>query len=209
IVIATGARYRKLAVDGYERFEGQGIHYAATAMEAQLCGGQPVVVVGGGNSAGQAAVFLARSVAHVHLLVRGPDLPATMSEYLIQRIASSSRITLHGYCEVCALDGDDYLRKVAWRCSRDGAVTEVAAQNMFVMIGAEPNTAWLDGCVALDDAGFVVTGLDPASPYSTSLPGVFAVGDVRAGSVKRVASSVGEGSVVVHAIHRHLAATPG
>jgi thioredoxin reductase (NADPH) len=205
IVIATGARYRRLDLPDFARFEGQGIHYAATAMEAQLCGGQPVVVVGGGNSAGQAAVFLARSVAHVHLLVRGKDLSATMSEYLIQRIASSPRITLHAHCEVTALAGDDYLRKVAWRCARDGSATEVAVQNLFVMIGAEPNTAWLEGCVELDAAGFVRTGTVAGSPYATSLPGVFAVGDVRSGSVKRVASSVGEGSVVVHAIHRWLA----
>ena len=206
VVIASGARYRKLDVANYARFEGQGIHYAATAMEAQLCSGQPVVVVGGGNSAGQAAVYLARSVAHVHLLVRGRDLAATMSDYLVQRITSSPRITLHGHCEVVALEGDEYLRKVAWQCRRDDARTEVAAQNLFVMIGAEPNTAWLAGCVDLDGDGFVRTGATTDSPYATSLPGVFAVGDVRSGSVKRVASSVGEGSVVVHAIHRWLAA---
>lgn len=204
VVVATGARYRKLDVADYARYEGQGIHYAATAMEAQLCGGLPVVVVGGGNSAGQAAVYLARSAAHVHLLVRGKDLGATMSDYLVQRIASSPRITVHAFCEICELGGDDYLRTVAWRCTRDGARTEHAIQNLFVMIGAEPNTAWLEGCVELDDDGFVCTGGVPGSPYATSLPGVFAVGDVRAGSVKRVAASVGEGSVVVHAIHRFL-----
>jgi thioredoxin reductase (NADPH) len=209
IVIATGARYRKLDVANYERFEGQGIHYAATAMEAQLCGGEPVVVVGGGNSAGQAAMFLARSVAHVHLLVRGAGLAATMSDYLVQRIASSPRISLHPACEICSLEGDDALRRVAWRCISDGARTEIESGNVFVMIGAEPNTAWLDGCVSLDASGFVVTGAAPdgralGSPFETTLPGVFAVGDVRAGSIKRVAASVGEGSVVVHAIHRHL-----
>ena len=155
VVVATGARYRKLDVADYARYEGQGIHYAATAMEAQLCGGLPVVVVGGGNSAGQAAVYLARSAAHVHLLVRGKDLGATMSDYLVQRIASSPRITVHAFCEICELGGDDYLRSVAWRCTRDGARTEHAIQNLFVMIGAEPNTAWLEGCVELDDDGFV------------------------------------------------------
>jgi thioredoxin reductase (NADPH) len=212
VVIATGARYRKLDTVDYERFEGQGIHYAATAMEATLCAGAEVVVVGGGNSAGQAAVFLARTVAHVHVLVRGSGLAATMSDYLVQRIAQSPRITLHTHCKVDHLDGDTYLREVGWACN-DGTQTRRKVGALFVMIGAEPNTAWLDGCLDLDRKGFVLTGRDAdgyatPSPFATTLRGVFAVGDVRSGSVKRVASGVGEGSVVVQAVHRFLHPSP-
>jgi len=212
VVVATGARYRKLDHLEYERFEGQGIHYAATAMEATLCAGEEVVVVGGGNSAGQAAVFLARTAAHVHILVRSDGLAATMSDYLVQRIAQSPRITLHTRCQVDHLDGDAYLREVGWRCA-DGAQKRIKAGSLFVMIGAEPNTAWLDGCLDLDRKGFVLTGRDAdgyatPSPFATTLRGVFAVGDVRSGSIKRVASSVGEGSVVVQAIHRFLNPSP-
>jgi len=208
VVVATGARYRKLDHVDYERFEGQGIHYAATAMEATLCAGEDVVVVGGGNSAGQAAVFLARTVAHVHILVRGDGLAATMSDYLVQRIAQSPRITLHTRCQIDHLDGDAYLREVGWKCA-DGTQTRIKAGSLFVMIGAEPNTAWLEGCLDLDRKGFVLTGRDAdgyatPSPFATTLRGVFAVGDVRSGSIKRVASSVGEGSVVVQAVHRFL-----
>jgi thioredoxin reductase (NADPH) len=212
VVVATGARYRKLDHVDYERFEGQGIHYAATAMEATLCAGEDVVVVGGGNSAGQAAVFLARTVAHVHILVRGDGLAATMSDYLVQRIAQSPRVTLHTRCQIDHLDGDAYLREVGWKCV-DGTQTRIKAGSLFVMIGAEPNTAWLDGCLDLDRKGFVLTGRDAdgyatPSPFATTLRGVFAVGDVRSGSIKRVASSVGEGSVVVQAIHRFLSPSP-
>jgi thioredoxin reductase (NADPH) len=207
IVVATGARYRKLAVAGYERFEGAGIYYAATAMEADLCADDEIVVVGGGNSAGQAAVFLARTAKHVHMLVRGPGLAATMSDYLVQRIERSDRITLHPGSEVTALAGDTSLRSVTWADRRTGAVTTRPAVSIFVMIGAEPNTQWA-GCLKLDAQGFVCTGAhagaDADSPYATSRPGVYAVGDVRSGSVKRVASGVGEGSVVVQAIHRFL-----
>ncbi|CAA9340366.1 MAG: Thioredoxin reductase [uncultured Microvirga sp.] len=210
VVVATGARYRKLDVPNYERFEGQGIHYAATAIEAQLCGGEEVIVVGGGNSAGQAAVFLSRSVAHVHVLVRASGLAATMSDYLVQRIEQSPKITLHTHTEISALDGDALLREVTWTNRRSGLVERRAIGNVFVMIGAEPNTEWLGGCLELDPRGFVVTGRDGdgqalASPYATTMPGIFAVGDVRSGSVKRVASGVGEGSVVVAAIHQYLA----
>lgn len=212
VIVATGARYRKLDHLDYERFEGQGIHYAATAMEATLCAGEDVVVVGGGNSAGQAAVFLARTVKHVHILVRGDGLASTMSDYLVQRILQSPRITLHTRCTIDHLDGDAYLREVGWRCV-DGTQTRVKAGSLFVMIGAEPNTAWLEGCLDLDRKGFVVTGRDAdgyatPSPFATTLRGVFAVGDVRSGSIKRVASSVGEGSVVVQAIHRFLNPSP-
>lgn len=209
VVVATGARYRTLDIPDYGLFEGQGIHYAATAMEATLCGGGEVIIVGGGNSAGQAATFLSRTVRHVHIVVRGPDLAATMSDYLVQRIRTSPCITVHANTEVTALAGDGVLREVTLTDRQSGASTVHRAGNLFVMIGAEPNTAWLDGCLALDRGGFVLTGCEAsgepaAAPYATSKPGIFAVGDVRAGSVKRVASSVGEGSVVVHAIHRFL-----
>jgi thioredoxin reductase (NADPH) len=209
VVVASGARYRKLNVPDYARFEGQGIHYAATAMEANLCAGEEVAVVGGGNSAGQAAVFLSRTVAHVHILVRAAGLAATMSDYLVQRIGTSPRITVHPHTEVTALAGDTMLREVTWKNIRTGASESRPVANLFVMIGAEPNTDWLGGCLALDDKGFICTGQDAEgralpSPYATTLPGIYAVGDVRSGSVKRVASSVGEGSVVVQAIHRFL-----
>jgi thioredoxin reductase (NADPH) len=209
IIIATGAQYRRLDLPNYAKFEGQGIHYAATAMEAQLCSNELAVVVGGGNSAGQAAMFLSRKSAHVHMLVRARGLAETMSDYLVRRIEGSPRITLHTLTEITALDGDERLRQVTWINRETGKTETIDCGNVFAMIGAEPNTAWLDGCLALDDKGFVLTGKNPDgaaldSPYATSLPGVFAVGDVRAGSVKRVASAVGEGSVVVQAVHRFL-----
>jgi thioredoxin reductase (NADPH) len=209
IVVATGARYRKLDVAHYARFEGQGIHYAASAMEALLCLGQEAIVVGGGNSAGQAAMFLSRHAAHVHILVRADGLAATMSDYLVQRIAQSPRCTLHTHAEITGLEGDERLRGVTWTNVRDGRSETRPVCNVFVMIGAEPNTAWLGGCLELDDQGFVCTGraadgVPLPSPYMTTKPGIFAVGDVRSGSIKRVAASVGEGSVVVAAIHKFL-----
>ena len=209
VVVATGARYRKLNVENYPKYEGQGIHYAATAMEAQLCGGEEVIVVGGGNSAGQAAVFLSRVAAHVHILVRADGLAATMSDYLVRRIEQSPKITLHARTEITALDGDDRLRTVTWTHRGTGEAEVRTVGNVFLMIGAEPNTEWLDGCLTLDAKGFIQTGAGPdgmalASPYATTKPGVFAVGDVRSGSVKRVASGVGEGSVVVQAVHQFL-----
>jgi thioredoxin reductase (NADPH) len=210
VVIATGARYRRLDVADYERFEGQGIHYAATFLESNLCERQEVVVVGGGNSAGQAAVFLSQQAAHVHLMVRSEGLAATMSDYLIQRIDSSPKISLHTQTEIVALEGERYLERVTWAGRRSGAQETRAIGNVFVMIGAQPNTDWLAGCVPLDNRGFVRTGRScgdgaAGSPYETSVPGIFAVGDVRAGSTKRVASGVGEGSVVVSAVHEYLA----
>ncbi|QDL94335.1 cyclic nucleotide-binding domain-containing protein (plasmid) [Paroceanicella profunda] len=207
LVIASGARYRRLALSGCAAFEGSGIHYAATAMEAALCAGSDAVIVGGGNSAGQAAVYLSRRSRHVHVLVRGAGLAATMSDYLVTRIRLSPDITLHPYSEVVALTGPDRLRQVTWRDIRSGAETRVEAGNLFTMIGAEPNTAWLEGCLPLDDSGFVLTGAaaGAASPYATACPGIYAVGDVRSGSVKRVAASVGEGSAVVQELHRFLA----
>jgi thioredoxin reductase (NADPH) len=209
VVIATGARYRRLDVPDYDRFEGQGIHYAATFIEGHLCARQEVIVVGGGNSAGQAAVFLSQQAAHVHLMVRGDGLAETMSDYLIQRIDSSPRITLHRRTRITALEGGRYLERVTWT-DGDGASETRPIGNIFVMIGAEPNTQWLNGCIPLDNRGFIRTGRGceggaAASPYETSAPGVFAVGDVRAGSTKRVASGVGEGSVVVSAVHDYLA----
>lgn len=208
-MIATGARYRKLDVADYERYEGQGIHYAATAMEQQLCGGEEVVIVGGGNSAGQAAVYLSRTVDHAHILVRGAGLAATMSDYLVQRIASSPKITLHPFTEITALSGDSILREVTWTNRKTGTSETRRIGAVFVMIGAEPNTEWLHGCLALDPRGFIVTGRDAdgralESAFATTAPGIFAVGDVRSGSVKRVASGVGEGSVVVQAVHQFL-----
>ena len=211
VVVASGARYRKLDVPRYDEFEGRGIHYAATAMEGRLCQAQETAVVGGGNSAGQAAVYLSQSCSHVHVLVRGEGLAATMSDYLVRRITESSRITLHTFTEVVALDGDRWLAGVTWR-SRDDTAERRPVTGLFVMIGAVPNTDWLNGCLPLDRGGFVITGRDEegmalASPYLTDRAGIFAVGDVRAGSVKRVASAVGEGSVTIQAVHRYL--SPG
>ena len=208
VVVATGARYRKLDLPNYAQFEGQGIHYAATAMEAHLCGGEEVVVVGGGNSAGQAAIFLSGAAAHVHVLVRADGLAATMSDYLVRRIDQSPKITLHTHTEIVELQGDERLRSIVWR--EHGERSHRPIGNVFVMIGAEPNTEWLDGCLELDPKGFVKTGKAAdrtplASPFATTLPGVFAVGDVRSGSTKRVASGVGEGSVVIAAVHQFLA----
>jgi thioredoxin reductase (NADPH) len=209
VVVASGARYRKLNLPDYDRFEGQGIYYAATGVEANRCIGSHAVVVGGGNSAGQAAVFLSRELEHVHVLVRADGLAATMSDYLVQRIQTSPKITLHTRREIVSLNGNGSLRGMSWKHRDTGEVHEQRASSLFVMIGAQPNTDWLKDCLELDASGFVVSGRDREgtplpSPYATSLPGVFAVGDVRAGSVKRVASGVGEGSVVVSAIHQYL-----
>ncbi|OAN66565.1 FAD-dependent oxidoreductase [Sphingomonas sp. TDK1] len=210
VVIATGARYRRLDLPGYAALEGCGVYYAATPMEAQLCAGAEVVVVGGGNSAGQAAMFLSRSCAKVHILVRGPGLAATMSDYLVQRIANSANVQLHPFCEVTSVEGSEFLTRLRWRDRANDTTETRDVRGLFVMIGAAPNTEWVSDCLTLDPAGFVPTGLDAegrplASPYATTIDGVFAVGDVRAGSVKRVASGVGEGAAVVSAVHRHLA----
>jgi thioredoxin reductase (NADPH) len=209
VVVATGARYRRLDVPGFTPFEAQGVHYAATSIEGRLCCGADVAVVGGGNSAGQAAVYLSSLARHVHMLVRDDSLARTMSDYLVRRIQESPRITLHTATEVSCLHGDKSLEAIGWR-EDGGPETVHPISNLFLMIGALPNTDWLNGCVDLDRAGFILTGhcsdswLE-VSPYATSIPAVFAVGDVRSGSVKRVASGVGEGSVVVHSVHRWLA----
>ncbi|UPG92730.1 FAD-dependent oxidoreductase [Luteibacter aegosomatissinici] len=208
VVAATGARYRKLGLGDFDRFDGRGIHYAATAIEGSSCSGSEVVVVGGGNSAGQAAVYLSRVAAHVHIIVRGEGLAATMSDYLVQRIGGSPRITLHVQSEVVSLEGAERLERVIWRNVQTGEVTTAHADSLFVMIGASPNTGWLEDALRLDPKGFIPTGdqvlSHRAGPFGTELRGLFAVGDVRSGSVKRVASSVGEGSVVVQAIHQFL-----
>ncbi|HXU04995.1 MAG TPA: NAD(P)/FAD-dependent oxidoreductase, partial [Polyangia bacterium] len=210
---------RKLDLAALPRFEGNGVYYSATHLEGQLCQGEEIVIVGGGNSAGQAAVFLSQLASHVHVLVRGPGLAESMSRYLIQRIEGTPNITLRTRTEVCALEGTDRLESIAWRHVDSDQPDPRMIRNVFSMTGADPNTHWLDGCVALDDKGFVKTGADLRAdeltrdrwplarrPYlmETSIPGVFAVGDARSSSVKRVASAVGEGSICVQLIHRAL-----
>jgi thioredoxin reductase (NADPH) len=206
VVIATGARYRSISAENYHRFEGEGIHYAATELEAALCGREAVAVVGGGNSAGQAALFLSSRVLQVHLIVRAGDLNATMSDYLIQRITAAPNIVLRTRSQITSLHGADWLESVTIKTSCNGDEETVEVCGLFVMIGATPNTEWLGAGVDTDSAGFIRTGAgtDGTTTHGTSLPGVFAVGDVRSGSIKRVASAVGEGSVVVAEIHQYL-----
>jgi len=204
VVIATGARYRKLDLPNYKVYETQGIHYAATPMEAAICMDEEVVVVGGGNSAGQAAIFLSQAANHVHLLIRGNNLASTMSDYLVQRIANSPKITLHANSTIIRLSGDSILREVTWETRGAEQCITRQIRNVFVMIGAKPNTEWLKGIVELDAAGFVQTDSTGGSIYATTLSGLFAVGDVRAGSTKRVASAAGEGSAVIAAVHAYL-----
>ena len=207
VVVASGAQYRKLSVGNYQKYENRGLYYAATAMESVLCRDQEVVVVGGGNSAGQASLFMAGFAKHVHHIVRRSSFSETMSQYLISRIENSAHITVHTESEIVALDGEPFLKKVTWENAKSGRMAKDIS-TVFVMIGAEPNTGWLFGSARLDDKGFVLTGGAVGfeeGPYATSMPGIYAVGDVRANSVKRVASAVGEGSVVVSYIHRYLA----
>ena len=218
VIIATGAEYRKLPLENISQFEGAGVYYSATFIESQLCAGEEVCVVGGGNAAGQAAVSLAQSARHVHMLVRSDGLADTMSRYLIRRIEEDPRITVHTRTEIGALEGEDHLESVHLR-RHDGATERKDVRHVFVMTGAAPSTRWLDGCVVLDDHGFIKTGseLSPddlatahwslaRAPHllETSKPGVFAVGDVRAGNIKRVASAVGEGSIAVSFVHQAL-----
>ncbi|TMA15465.1 MAG: NAD(P)/FAD-dependent oxidoreductase, partial [Deltaproteobacteria bacterium] len=242
IVIATGARYRKLDVPALSRFEGAGIFYSATHLEAQSCKDEEIAVVGGGNSAGQAAVFLSGIASRVHVVVRGRSLTDSMSRYLIQRIESSRNVELRTRTRIESLEGEDRLERVGWRHLETGGPETRPIRNLFVMTGADPNTTWLKGCVVLDEKNFVMTGADPNTTWlkgcvvldeknfvktgadleadelaevrwplsrrphlmETSIPGVFAVGDVRSASVKRVASAVGEGSICVQLIHRAL-----
>jgi thioredoxin reductase (NADPH) len=204
VVIATGARYRTLSAGNYRRFESEGIHYAATELEAAFCSHEAVAVVGGGNSAGQAALFLASRVPQVHLIVRAGDLSASMSDYLVQRITAAPNITLRTNSQISSLHGTEWLESITVKnsCRSDEETVEVCG--LFVMIGATPNTEWLGAVVDTDSAGFIRTGTAGTTMHGTSLPGIFAVGDVRSGSVKRVASAVGEGSVVVAEIHQYL-----
>jgi thioredoxin reductase (NADPH) len=219
IVIATGAEYRRPPCKNLSRFEGAGVYYGATFVEAQLCGGEEVIVVGGGNSAGQAAVFLAETTKCVHMLVRSAGLAESMSRYLIRRIEETVTIALRPYSEIVGVEGGNHLQFVRWHNNQTGQTEEHKIRHIFIMTGADPNTSWLDGCIALDDKGFIKTGpeLSPENlnaaawpltrqPYllETSLPGVFAVGDVRGGSIKRVASAVGEGSIAISFVHKVL-----
>ena len=222
IVISTGAQYNRPTLAHLKKFEGQGIYYGATYMESQLCEDQEVVVVGGGNSAGQAAVFLSQTARKVHMLVRSQALSDTMSRYLIQRIADNSAISLHYQTEIVGLEGGPQLEKVTWLDRATGETSTHNIRHVFIMAGASPRTEWLKGCVLLDDKGFILTGRDldasaglvppfawpltrPPQLLETSLPGVFAVGDVRSGNVKRVAAAVGEGAISIPLVHRALA----
>jgi thioredoxin reductase (NADPH) len=220
VVIATGAQYNKLRLDNLEQFEGKGIYYGATYIESQLCEGEELAVVGGGNSAGQAAVFLSQTASTLHMLVRSGELKSTMSRYLIQRITENPRIQLHYSTEILSLEGNNHLDSVTWQDRKTGEISTHPVRHVFVMTGASPRTEWLRGTLALDDKGFILTGRDletaqdgnPRWPLErnpqmleTSLPGVFAVGDVRSGNVKRVASAVGEGAIAISMVHRILA----
>ncbi|MEP6714617.1 MAG: NAD(P)/FAD-dependent oxidoreductase, partial [Terriglobia bacterium] len=222
IVISTGAQYNKPDLANLDKFEGEGIYYGATYIESQVCREDEVAVVGGGNSAGQAAAFLSQTASKVHVVVRSKELVSSMSRYLIQRLTENPRIELHYSTELIALEGDKHLERVLWRDKATGETSSHDIQHLFVMTGASPQTDWLKGCLALDEKGFILTGRDlelagtaeafPRWPLSrrpqmleTSQPAVFAVGDVRAGNVKRVASAVGEGSIGVHMVHRALA----
>jgi thioredoxin reductase (NADPH) len=222
VIVSTGAQYNKPPLANLKRFEGQGVYYGATFIEAQLCGDEEVIVVGGGNSAGQAAVYLSQTAQKVHMLVRSKGLSDTMSRYLIQRITENPRIEMHYATEITGLEGEKELERVTWLDRTTGESTTRDIHHIFIMAGASPRTEWLRGCVALDEKGFILTGRDldsvtgivPPSVWplnrrpqmlETSLPAVFAVGDVRSASVKRVASAVGEGAIAVSLVHRALA----
>ena len=219
VVIATGAEYRKLDVENRPRFENAGVYYGAMFIDRKFLEGQEVVVIGGGNSAGQAAVYLSGFAGHVHMLVRAGGLADSMSRYLIRRIEESDKITLRTRTEIVGLSGGMELEKVRWRNHASGETEERPVRNVFCMMGASPCTGWLQGCLALDDKGFVKTGQDltpselestgwtltrPPMLLETSRPGIFAVGDVRSNNVKRVASAVGEGSICIQLVHRIL-----
>ncbi len=220
VLIATGVQYRKLPLENLSRFEGAGVYYGATFVESQLCGREEeIIVVGGGNSAGQAAVFLAQTTKRVHMLIRSSGLAASMSRYLIRRIEESPKIIVRPHTEIVSLEGGNHLESVHWQNNQTGQTEEHKIRHIFIMTGADPNTRWLDGCIALDEKGFIKTGPDLSTenltdsrwplarqPHllETSLPGVFAVGDVRDGSIKRVASAVGEGSIAISFVHQSI-----
>jgi thioredoxin reductase (NADPH) len=219
VVIATGAEYRRPSLKNLSRFEGVGVYYGATFVEAQLCREEEAIVVGGGNSAGQAAVFLAEMTERVHMLIRSARLADSMSRYLIRRIEGTPSIVMHPHTEIVELEGGNHLETVRWRNNQTGQIEQHNIRHVFIMAGANPNTKWLSGCVALDDKGFIKTGPDLSpedlsaaqwplarQPYllETSLPGVFAIGDVRSGNIKRVASAVGEGSIAISFVHQVL-----
>ncbi|MGA2687097.1 MAG: FAD-dependent oxidoreductase [Candidatus Korobacteraceae bacterium] len=220
VVIAAGVQYNKPTIGNLAKFEGLGVYYGATKMEAQLCGNEDVIVVGGGNSAGQAAVFLSQTARKVHMLVRSGQLSDTMSRYLIRRIEENPVIELHLHTEIVGMEGGEHLERVTWQDKKTGESSTHDIRHVFMMTGATPHTDWLKGCLALDNKGFVLTGYDldratlqelgwplsrPPLLLETSLPGVFAVGDIRSGNVKRVASAVGEGSIAIHLVHHALA----
>jgi thioredoxin reductase (NADPH) len=219
VIIATGAEYRKPALENLAKFEGVGVYYGATFMEAQMCAEEEIAIIGGGNSAGQAAVFLAQTARRVNILVRSGGLAESMSRYLVRRIEETANIVLRAHTEVVAVEGGYHLEKISWHNSQTGITETHGIRHLFAMTGAIPSTRWLDGCVALDAKGFIKTGADLTeqdlaaanwplvrAPYllEASLPGVFAVGDVRAGNIKRVASGVGEGSIAVAFVHQVL-----
>jgi thioredoxin reductase (NADPH) len=212
VVIASGARYRKPSLARLEHFEGRGVYYSATFMEAAFCANEELIIVGGGNSAGQAAVFLAGFARHVHIVIRGDGLNASMSNYLIRRIDAAANITVHRRTQIVELTGESQLESVKW--DRQGHIEPMLVRHVFLFLGAQPSTAWLGDCVALDKNGFVLTGPDaidrwpsdrPPHFLETSRPGIFAVGDVRSGSVKRVAAAVGEGAAAIQSLHQYLA----
>ena len=205
LVVASGVQYRRLPLDRLNDFEGAGVYYAATDMESRYCKGTEAVIIGGGNSAGQAAMFLSRTARCVRVLVRGSSLAASMSSYLTSRLEADPRISIEYNAGVTALEGDAHLASVTIHNAGTGESRKVETRALFIMVGAAPNTEWLSGLVKLDEKGFVVTGAgSPASPFETSHPGIFAVGDVRAGSVKRVASAVGEGSVCISKVWEYV-----
>ncbi|PRY09460.1 cyclic nucleotide-binding domain-containing thioredoxin-disulfide reductase [Paraburkholderia sp. BL25I1N1] len=212
VVIATGARYRKPLLPRLEEFEGSGIYYSATYMEAAFCNNQELIIVGGGNSAGQAAVFLSGFARHVHIVIRGDGLSASMSNYLIRRIEAAANISVHVRTQIVELNGETQLESIKW--DNQGHIEEKPIRHVFLFLGAQPSTGWLGDCVALDKHGFVLTGPDAMPQWSsdrpphyleTSRPGIFAVGDVRSGSVKRVAAAVGEGAAAIQSLHQYLA----
>jgi thioredoxin reductase (NADPH) len=219
LIIATGVEYRKPALENASQFQGAGVYYGATPMEAQLCVGEDVIVVGGGNSAGQAAAFLAEKAKRVHMLVRGDGLVDTMSRYLIRRIEDNPAIDLRTHAQIVVLEGNGHLERVRWRDDRTGGLETNDIRHVFMMTGAVPNTRWLQQCVVLDDKGFIKTGPDLSQgdlaaagwpltrpPYLLETSGtvVFAIGDVRGGNIKRVVSAVGEGSIAVAFVHQVL-----